>query len=66
MRLADIRRQNSYLEIEKKDLESVLREKEIELNFLRERMDKELERVIQGDTQLLRGCSLSYRQDKGS
>lgn len=42
----NVRRRNVDLEIENKNIESILREKDIELKYLSERMNKEIESVI--------------------
>ena len=51
----NVRRNNAQLEIEKNTLESIIREKDMELKYFSETMNKELEAVIrERDTALQR------------
>ncbi|MCG7878297.1 MAG: hypothetical protein N0C90_18485, partial [Candidatus Thiodiazotropha endolucinida] len=51
----NVRRRNAQLEIQFRDLEAVLREKDLENKYLNDRMEKEMESVIrERDTAMLK------------
>ena len=62
----NVRCRNTQLEIELKDFESSLREKDVEVKYLSESMDKEMEIVIRERDIMMQKCRLSCMLFRGS